>query len=491
MSFKTSLLLDTFGRHGHPSRPNRQATKKDGLSSSKSSGDDKLELPAMQFFDGPQRPEDLKPFDTWNSDSKKKMQTRGMRPDTFFGEEDEDPGSVSFGVKPGSQVWSIFRNTVILLALCWWLGGILSFIQAYHGQAHFVQQISWEDLAENTPIQSVALLTTRSWRSERVQTLWPSALARPQGLACDPEGTSFATFGRGKGGRRAVLHSRMETESSRGSKLVFLNAPHCKALESDSPLAIQDLALHKCGEKSGCAALVLPKKGRQLVSCSLSGGAEGDEIDVTSDVAAGLSLFQRQAVYRKISVNDTVPNVEFVLSQERLNKKHVFRDQVSDQMAAGFRENATVPLASAWLDEFMGEEPSALSVLSCPDLEGSVTECPVIATSAGRVVHMMPGRSGDTGEASWVPHRMLTEDESQKVFESGYMASLSDKHLGALHQSGEKLHVFGTGHGTDAASLRLPKAPAGRPWAAVCAGGGSVFALEGGEDPSVWRFTPK
>lgn len=496
MAFKTSLLLDTFGRHGHPSRPHlarRQTSKKDALRAASSAAvdglsEDKLGLPAMQFFEAPLRPEDLSGLG-----AEEKKQTRRWRPDSFFGDaEEEDEGSVGYGAKPGSQVWSVFRNTVMMLALSWWIGAVFSYVQAYHGQAHFVQQISWEDLAENTPIQSVALLTTRSWRSERVKTLWPSVMARPQGLACDPEGTSFATFGRGKGGRRAVLHSRMEAETDRGSKLVFLTAPPCKALEPDqgSPLVIQDLALHKCGGKSGCAALVLPKNGRHLVSCPLAGG-EGEELDVMSDVAAGLSLFQRQAIYRKISANDTVPNVELVLSREQSNKNHVFRDQLSDEIAAGFLENSSVPLASAWLDESVGEEPSALSVLSCPERAGGgVTECPVIATSAGRVVHMMPGIAGASGKASWVPHRMLTEDDS-RFTNSGYLAALSDKHVGALHKTGGKLQVLHTGLGTDASPLRLPRAPKDRPWAAVCAGGGSVFALESGEDPAVWRFTPK
>mmetsp|Transcript_89954 Transcript_89954/g.140889 ORF Transcript_89954/g.140889 Transcript_89954/m.140889 type:complete len:888 (+) Transcript_89954:66-2729(+) len=503
MAFKTSLLLDTFGRHGHPSRPSqikRQSTKKGGSpnASLDEPREGKLDLPAMHFFDGPLRPEDLKPFDGqvrgWGSEDRK--QTNRWRPDTFFGEaeEDGDEGSVSYGAKPGSQVWVVFRNVVILLALSWWIGAIFSYVQAYHGQAHFVQQISWEDLAENTPIQSVALLTARAWRSERVQTYWPSAMARPQGLACDPEGTQFATFGRGKGGRRALLHSRLEAETNRGSKLVFLTAPLCKALETadNVPLAIQDVALHKCGEKTGCAALVLPKRSRRrLVSCALSGGAEGEELDIISDAAAGLSLFQRQAVYRKISANDTIPNVELVLAKEQLNAKRASRDQLSDDMAAGFLENASVPLASAWLDESIGEELAAVSLTTCPDLDSSVTECPVIATSAGRVVQMMPGRAGDSGEASWVPRRLLADDESKKLVEPGFLTSLAGSHVGALQKMGDKMHILHAGLAKNAPSLKLPRDPTGRPWTAVCAGGGSVFALESGENPAVWRFTPK
>merc|ERR1719487_3208634 len=113
----------------------------------------------------------------------------------------------------------------------------------------------------------------------------------------------------------------------------------------------------------GCSALVLPMKGQNLVSCRL----EGEDPDIMDDVDAGLGLFQRQAIYRRINKDDTVPNVDRVVSQNAFRKKDSAqaRSRTVDFSAAGFLNNASVPLARAWLDDVTGEEIVSLSLVSC------------------------------------------------------------------------------------------------------------------------------
>jgi hypothetical protein len=293
MGFKTSLLLDSFGRHPHRSfkkwdprygrlppsgtpdinseflraqSPVRSSAKDLGSPGAEKQG---APLPSMTFVDGPFRPEDV------STNSVGVAMPDSWLPDSFFApsSEQEEKGNICHGAKPGWQVWNIFRFAVCMMTLSWWLAGTCAFYEALIGDAHFKNiGLSWERKAENTHIVSVALQTSfSSWRSERIQTSWPSAMARPQGLACDPSGTTFATFGRGTGGRRALLHARVSEETAappRGyssSKLVFLTAPACSDLEVEGKgQVVQDLALHKCADMTGCSALVLPKQGEAL-----------------------------------------------------------------------------------------------------------------------------------------------------------------------------------------------------------------------------------
>lgn len=517
MAFQSSLLLDSFGRFPHQARMRRPAASMDRLSKTKAGslfpglpvanrqsskfdevGHDKDgTLPSMGFIHGPFRPEDASPSDSKSQD----VLGDTLTPDTFFhaGTEEAEKGNILQGRKPGEQVWHTFRMAVGILAFLWWIGGAYSIYVVSQGWGHFPRHGSWEVKAERSTIVSVALLGTSrsSWKTERIQTRWPSAMARPTGLACDPTGSTFVTAGRGKGGRRAVLHGSITQESappSQGysrSKLAFTAAPACPGLQIDGQgELIQDLALHKCTEPAGCSALVLPKKGHSLVSCPLTG--EGEDDDIVADGTAGLSLFQRAAMVRRISVENTVPNVEQVLAQDVLKKNaSKFRDLSSDFIAEGFLTNSSVPLARAWLDDYVGEEPTSLSVASCPWMEGGSSECPVVGTSAGRVVQLGPGHVGDASEAAWVPRRLLMEDDGDSV-QPGAFAEVGGGQLGVLNSEGRHLHVLDTQVGAGWRNRwRLPTAPKGLQWSSVCASGDAVYALDSGESPDVWRFTPK
>lgn len=516
-AYKSALLLDTFGHHPHQPRVGRQsgtaarallnkskaASLFPGVPAARGKGGKldnmdeagKASLPSMGFVDGPFRPEDASAEHAKNQN----ILLDSLSPDTFFagGTEEDERGNILHGRKPGEQVWRVFRMAASLLAVLWWASGGYSLYCVSQGWGHLKHIGSWETQAERATITSVALLgaDTRSWRTERVQTRWPSAMARPTGLACDAAGAAFATAGRGKRGRKAVLHGRVTEDGAappRGysrSKLVFTTAPACPELQVEGRgELIRDLALHRCTEPDGCRALVLPEGGASLVSCRLAGDEEG-ESDIMADSAAGLSLFQRAAMYRRINVEDTVPNVDRVLAQDALKKNATkFRDQLSDILAEGFLKNASVPLARAWLDDYAGEEPSSLSMAPCQSMEGGPSECPVLGTSAGRAVQLGPGHVGD-GEAAWVPRRTLLEVGGRAI-QPGAFAEVGGGKLGVLHDNGRHVRLFGTALGGAAdAAWRLPAAPKGLQWASVCAGGDAVYALDNGENPDLWRFT--
>lgn len=486
--YKTSLLLDTFGRNPHRARPAISDARRKIAGMPDTGSEKEQVLPAMTFVNGPFRPEDLNHEPT---DAAEK-QAGSWGPDTFFaaGAEEEEKGNILHGTKPGSQVWKVFRFAAVCLGLTWWLACGVSFYEACIHESHFYNiGMSWERKAQYTPIVSVALQTgARSWQAERMQTVWPSSMARPQGLACDPSGQTFATFGRGLGGHKSVLHGRVSEETvapaagySR-SKLVFSAAPSCPELHVEGEgQVIQDLALHKCTDLNGCSALVLPKNGKSLVSCRL----EGEDMDIMDDMASGLGLFQRQAILKKINKDEQAPNIDEVLKQEPFKKQ----TKMDDVMAAGFRNNASVPLARAWLDDLNSEEPSSLSMTPCMSAESGPSECPVLGTSAGRVVLMAPGRAGDEGKDAWVPRRVLFEDTTS--MEPGAITDFGTSQLGVLHKETGKLRILDAALDTsDTRPLKFPKPPSGN-WASVCSGGGAVFALESGENPTVWRMTPK
>jgi len=281
----------------------------------------------------------------------------------------------------------------------------------------------------------------------RVETSWHPQLTHPRGLACDPSGSVFATTGRVADGRRALLQA---SAVHVGSALSFEPAPECIELDRDRQQQVQDLAFHSCGERgSGCAALVLPRRGQYLVSCPLEDG-------------------------RPVA---------------RANSSQPLR---------------TVPLAREWLEDrggvpldggaspaglFEPEEMASIATVPCgPGSESG--RCAIVGTTARRVVQLVSKGPAGNG-LQWVPKRLMRKDHGE-VPGPGAFALLGGRYLAALHRNSSQLRVTDLQEGgRTVGSWSLPKVHRGArggKWSAICAGGDSLFALEDHESPSLWRF---
>ncbi|CAE8608009.1 unnamed protein product, partial [Polarella glacialis] len=310
----------------------------------------------------------------------------------------------------------------------------------------------------------------------RVKTGWDaSAISEPHGFTCDMNGVIFATAGRDTGGRKTVLQGRLvDPDSQMGDfGIRFTPAPPCDGLDAES--MIQDLALHNCeGDGDGCNAIVLPLRGKQLLSCPLS----------SRSLLSSLSLRKEDKLNRNASV------------------------------LAGH------PIGRSWLEDRGGsplddtpgmghllhpEELTSLSAAPCPMSADGIREvkhnCLVVGTTARRIVHLggasnARAKDGFGRDVPWLP-RGLLQKEGLEVPGPGSFALLDGGHfLGVLHRDASTVHLLDLhSGGRPAGTWRLPspmktdkRESEGEHWAGICAGGGALYALQAGSSPSIWRF---
>lgn len=227
----------------------------------------------------------------------------------------------------------------------------------------------------------------------------------------------------------------------------FASVEHCAHMLRGHG-AVQDISLHDCKSKGGCKALAMPRYGENLVSCPLR----------LEDDGAGARASMMS------------------MGREWLDDRG---GQMLDEPDADGLEGLLHP-----------EELSSLSIFPC-----GTDECAVVGTTAQRVVQMSKAPTG-----SLVPWRSLRESHGEALG-AGSITSLdsSGRRLAVLQRGEGLLRVVDMSKGgLDAGVWRLQPDPAdvihgGLPkgWSAVCAGGGSLFALEeekDGKAPSLWRF---
>lgn len=183
--------------------------------------------------------------------------------------------------------------------------------------------------------------------------------------------------------------------------------------------------MYGCADSWGCTLIALPSSARELVRCPL----HNDKV-------------QRQANFTRM------------------------------------------PLLRQWLDEDAEEEPMAVASVPC-----DAGECLVLGTSEARLVELARATSeGSSGGAAelhvWAPRRALAADVAATA---GTLALLDDGKVGILGKEASMLRVMDDG-GAIGGQWRMPPAPDGLHWSSICASGDSVFALESGPSPSVWRF---
>lgn len=487
MAFRTVLYTDVFGwaKHGtnwwrRMMRRSSTARQMRLFTSAGTSKPDRASgslLPTMECVDpqAPRRPEDVstdfgkpkRPGERRNPEGSEPRRHVSFRPNSFAGNVQEDTenqgihsGSDLLGEKPGLAPWRVFFISTICIAILYYVASIVALRNAINGTALFVNP-NYVDLkdGEIAPLADLQLGT-------EIKTNWPSALARPQGLACDPEGVSFVTSGRAADGHKTILHARLKASRDDGLSLLFEPAPTCHALNAlnrDDAVPLQDLALHDCQNALGCKTLVLPRHGEHLVSCPLHQSSDEMPHPTNTSTMGG--------------------GAEVALIEQATESSR------------------SMPVGRAWLDDrgsallndvehrhrhVFPEEISSVVSVPCDSANGAASDCIVMGTTGRRLVQMKVGAATENNP-SWMPKRMVRRDHVE-VPVAGSLALLGMQYLGVLHQNQSTVHAFDLKQGgAHIGSWRLPPAPTSN-WASVCAGGNSIYALAGGEDPSLWRF---
>lgn len=469
MAFRGILYIDVFGRDRSQVEPAAVDVTRDPAGPrSRQPG---ACFPAMSCIDqsGPIRPEDLNSRDDWPDAMRPELR---FQPEAFATVHDAHKELLAPLEKlPGkphavsaSRVFLVSTTVLILVHVT---ASVMAAYDAYAGLGSF--GVYGKPSLQMSFITADISHEISSGRGERIETSWPSAFARPHGLTCDTRGIVFAVAGQAASGRKALLHASLAVAPPSGSlssilgnlrrslpvgsrerhKLLFDAAPSCPLAEGVGGLAIQDLALPSCSNANECMATVLPRRGHHLVHCPMS------EPDDTA------------AVPERIS-----------------NSTPIARSWLEDGGAlhAGHAANSKAG----------SEELIALAVIPCDTdnaLEDHVStrECAVVGTSAQRVVRLALTQ-GSALQPVFAPRHILVEGELE-VSGVGTFARFGNRYLGMLHRTSNSLHLLDLANGgVRSGIVRLPPSPRGPAWAAVCAGGGYIYALEAGEDPAVWRF---
>mmetsp|Transcript_112440 Transcript_112440/g.195042 ORF Transcript_112440/g.195042 Transcript_112440/m.195042 type:complete len:860 (-) Transcript_112440:58-2637(-) len=467
MAFRGILYIDVFGRYRSQVEPT--AADATGDPADARTRQPHGRLPAMSCVDqsSPKRPEDL------NSRAKATWPKPRFQPEAFATVHDGDkeipaPLEKAPGKPHAASAARVFLVSTVVLVFMYAAAAVVAAYDAYAGLGNF--GIYGQPSLQTSFITADLLHEISSGRAERIETSWPSALARPHSLACDAGGNVFAVAGQAASGRKALLHARLAAAAAPsgfatsivekrrlgepiGARerhiLRFDAAPPCPHAEGAGGLAIQDLAVQSCSSTRGCVAVVLPREGRRLVTCALSASNE-------------------TAIAPQMTGDSTEIARSWLEDGSVLHAGH----------AAKSREAS--------------EELTSLGLVPCgadSDLEDHVatSEFAVVGTSTNRVVQLALAQ-GLAQQPVLAPRHVLAEGDPE-VSGVGVFAQFGTRYLGMLHRKSSSLHILDLAQGgVRAGIVRLPPSPRGSFWSAVCAGGGSIYALEAGEDPAIWRF---
>jgi hypothetical protein len=403
--------------------------------------------PAMraQFARMPTRPEDTAPAPAYN----RALDNVSNRSGTFSvsthardQDADEpipDAGGIATG-KPGLVPWQNFKWATIYFAILWFAACVSEVFNLVNGnKTHDFFHAHFKDLTHGRVVRAEV---SQLQMSGKVDTQFVSLLTRPRGLSCDRDGQHFVTSGMNSNGQESLLQAQLGS-----SGLHFKPLPRC-INEQD---VMEDVTLHNCNDKE-CSALVLPRHGQNLVPCRVATGAEDQE------QTSFTSLAQTSSMVLPLSL-------------------------------AWLDDRGAAPLGSSPFEDYSKdvhdhpEEVSTFAAIPCNS--PSSENCIVVGTTARRIVQLVAKTRGASSGASWLPQRILSNDVGE-VPGPGAFALVGDKHLGVLLQKQGIIRLLDLQNGGNhTADLTLPK---DRLWASVCAGGGNIFALEHGDDPSLWRF---
>jgi len=472
-TFGSVLYLDAFGWAPKPPQ-SRSATP----SSSGSGGDgasrtylqrardwlygNQPELPSMRVLDPrlPSRPADSERF---ASKGRKFLISASCSPAPSAGSEDTastETEDYHFSDKHHANVpWNTYRWSTILLASLWTFASLANSYHLARGDRDYMWNNRFTDLKRGyvhhgevrVLQQSVAVVHVLQ-QPAKLQTKYVSPLTYPRGLSCDPLGKVFVTSGLDSNGQKSLLHARLSD-----SGMNFQSLSHCLHTED----MIEDVTLHHCGQQGeDCAALLLPREGERLIQCSISRDNRGGNESVTRE---------SHGVFSQMSSASSMP---LLLGRAWL-----------DDRGASALEGSPFEDSKLEVDDHP-EEISAVATIPCSD--DMTNQCLVVGTTARRVVLLAAKQLGASATGPvWVPQRILINDVGE-VPGPGAFALLGDRHLGILLRGRGHLRVLDLHDGGNhAADIQLPRE---QRWNSVCAGGGSIFALEHGDDPSLWQF---
>jgi len=355
--------------------------------------------------------------------------------------------------------WNTYRSSTILMASLWAFASVANSYDLAIGARDYMWNNRFTDLkrgyvhhGEVRVLQQSAEVVHVLQQPAKVRTKYVSSLTRPRGLSCDPLGKVFVTSGLDSDGQESLLHARLSDSS-----VNFQSLAHCLHTED----AIEDVTLNHCGQQGeDCAALLLPREGERLIHCSISRDDRSGNESLTRE---------SRGVLAQTSSESSMPLL--------------LRRAWLDDRGASALEGSPFEDSEDEVDDHP-EEISAIAAIPC--IADIAKQCLVVGTTARRVVLLAARQLGDSATGPvWVPQRILNNDVGE-VPGPGAFALLGDRHLGILLRGRGRLRVLDLHNGGNhAADIQLPSK---QHWDSVCAGGNSIFALEHGDDPSLWQF---
>mmetsp|Transcript_129458 Transcript_129458/g.224840 ORF Transcript_129458/g.224840 Transcript_129458/m.224840 type:complete len:957 (-) Transcript_129458:60-2930(-) len=470
-SFRTSVSRASIGSMP----PRQEEATAESSAQALSQAESQLPAMAMTSSTAPSRPEDQGAGNTSHARAAPSQAAVSFRPSTFAmslverdeevaNEQDIVTGGDNLGERPGVLPWRAFLLSTILYGSLFFLSGIIAIVCQIEGSNFYLARTPGHYGIRDGMVAPLPLLT-----GEQISVTWPGPMLRPQGLATDPHGMVFAATGVDTEGRKSVFHSMVQIANvkslmqgpPRGKKRHQMNfsvLESCGDELQDVHEPLQDIVLHGCAEQGGCAALVLPRRGNRLISCE------------------GVSF-----------PNTTKQQQNWTRMHRRVKKALPITKEWLDDRGASSIENP------AQLSDDYPEELASIALVPCTASGGagprgsSREDCLVVGTTSRRVVQMGVHNVRKKGDI-WVPRRVMCEDH-REVPGPGTFSLLGGRYLGVLQRNTSSLRVIDLWRaGAHAGTWRMPEAHKGRRYAALASSDSHFYAMEEGEDPSIWKI---
>jgi len=181
-------------------------------------------------------------------------------PDTFVPREKDGDDAQALDAsevgKAGARPWMVFCGATSLLAILWWVTGMVVCMELLGVGYLKVVPLTREE--EHSVVQDNA--TKFLQLGQVFQTHWPHENVHASGLACNSASRTVIAS------TRFGLYAA-DFSNELNSQIQFKTAPECQDIEGES---LQDVSL-SCGPDGGaCQAVVLHQQGRQLANCDVT-----------------------------------------------------------------------------------------------------------------------------------------------------------------------------------------------------------------------------